>query len=195
MALGVTQTLPVDDKHNYDRKYLEDQIVFMLGGRVAEELVLKCTTTGAGNDLERVTELARKMVTDWGMSPKIGPLTFGKKDESVFLGKEFGTSKEISEKTAVLIDEEIMRIVKEAHKRATKIVSENKNALIRIAEALLKYEAIDASDIKTLIAGKKLDKKIEEHSGTLKEKRAQKKNTRRKDVNIQDNSAEGAASA
>ncbi len=196
MALGVTQTLPVDDKHNYSRDYLEDQIVFMLGGRVAEEIMLKSTTTGAGNDLERVTEIARKMVTDWGMSEKIGPLTFGKKDESVFLGKEFGHSKEISEKTAILIDDEIMKIVKKAHKRATDIVMKNKAALKRIAEALLKYEAIDAEDIQALIDGKKISKKVAVKP-KKEEKTGRRKTSRRKQGSTGDSSkkADGASPA
>jgi cell division protease FtsH len=169
MALGVTQTLPVDDKHNYDKKYLEDQIVFMLGGRVAEEIMLKATTTGAGNDFERVTEIARRMVTDWGMSEKLGPLTFGKKEESIFLGKELGMAKEISEKTAILIDEEITKIVKRNYKRAVDIITKNKKALKSIAEALLKYESLDAEDIKALIEGKEIKKRISPEKASRKE--------------------------
>jgi len=182
MALGVTQTLPETDKHNYNKNYLEDQLVFMLGGRVAEEIILGNTTTGAGNDLERVTELARKMVTDWGMSDKIGPLTFGKKDESVFLGRDIGVSKDISEKTAILIDEEIMKIVKRNYERAEKIVTKNKTALKRIAEALLKYESLNAKDIMNLIDGKEIKRSIASDDGPTKKKSQKKSPRRRKNI-------------
>ena len=118
MALGLTQQLPVDEKHNYSREYLADQIAILLGGRIAEEMCLGSITTGAGNDLERATELARKMVCEWGMSDAMGPLTFGKKEEQIFLGREIAQHQDYSEDTAVKIDQEVRRIVQENYTRA-----------------------------------------------------------------------------
>ena len=125
MALGVTQQLPIDDRYTYSEEYLLKALSILLGGRAAEEIALHHTTTGAGNDLERATDLARKMVTEWGMSEKLGPLTFGKKDEHIFLGKEISRHKDYSEKTAIDIDEEIKRIVLEAYSISKKILAEN----------------------------------------------------------------------
>ena len=111
MALGLTQQLPVDEKHNYSREYLDDQIAILLGGRIAEEITMSGMTTGAGNDLERATELARQMVCEWGMSEAMGPLTFGKKEEQIFLGREIAQHQDYSEDTALQIDQEVKRFV------------------------------------------------------------------------------------
>jgi cell division protease FtsH len=150
-ALGVTQQLPIDDRYTYSRDYLEKTLNVLLGGRAAEEIALHHMTTGAGNDLERATELARKMVTEWGMSEKLGPLTFGKKDEQIFLGREIAKHKDYSEKTAVDIDEEIKRIVTDAYERAKKILKDNYDLLDALAHALLERETIEGHDIDKLI--------------------------------------------
>ncbi|MBI5213649.1 MAG: ATP-dependent metallopeptidase FtsH/Yme1/Tma family protein [Nitrospirae bacterium] len=150
-ALGVTQQLPIDDRYTYSRDYLEKALNVLLGGRAAEEIALNHLTTGAGNDLERATDLARKMVTEWGMSEKLGPLTFGKKDEQIFLGREIAKHKDYSEKTAVDIDEEVKRIVTEAYERAKKILEDNTGLLGVIANALLERETIEGQEIDKLI--------------------------------------------
>ncbi len=150
-ALGVTQQLPIDDKYTYSQDYLMKALSILLGGRAAEELALKHTTTGAGNDLERATELARKMVTEWGMSEKLGPLTFGKKDEQIFLGREIARHKDYSEKTAIDIDEEVKRIVFEAYNAAKKLLTENQDFLDAFAKALLDKETMDGPEIDALI--------------------------------------------
>jgi len=150
-ALGVTMQLPTDDRHGYSKVYLYNQLAILLGGRVAEELVLKDMTTGAGNDLERATDLARKMVCEWGMSEKMGPLTFGKHNEQVFLGRELGSQRDFSEQIAMEIDEEVKRLVMENYERAKRLLTENMTSLKRLAEALLEKEVLDGSDIDTII--------------------------------------------
>jgi len=150
-ALGVTQQLPIDDKYTYSQDYLMKALSVLLGGRAAEEIALKHTTTGAGNDLERATELARKMVTEWGMSEKLGPLTFGKKDEQIFLGREIARHKDYSEKTAVDIDEEVKRIVIEAYNTSKNLLTENQDLLEAFAKALLEKETMDRAEIDSLI--------------------------------------------
>ncbi len=155
MALGVTMQLPVDDKHTYTRDYLQGQIAIMMGGRVAEELFLEHMTTGAGNDIEQATELARRMVCDYGMSA-LGPLTFGKKEEQIFLGREIAQHRDYSEDTAIKIDQEIKRIVDEGYETARNILGENAETLQRIALALLEREVLDALEIKLLIQNKPL---------------------------------------
>jgi cell division protease FtsH len=157
MALGVTMQLPIDDKHTYTGDYLQTQIAILMGGRCAEELFMKHMTTGAGNDIERATELARKMVCEWGMSD-LGPITFGKKEEQIFLGREIAQHRDFSEATAIKIDQEVRRIVDAGYKSATEILGGNREALTRIAEALLEREVLDASEIKLLIEGKELPK-------------------------------------
>lgn len=157
MALGVTQQLPEDDKHNYDRAYLNDQIAILLGGRLAEELTNGNVTTGAGNDLDRATDLARKMVCEWGMSEVIGPLTFGKKEEQVFLGRDISQSQDYSEGTATHIDEEVKRIVTDNYERAKKELEEHKKELVRIAEELLVREVLDGEQVKRIARGLPLD--------------------------------------
>ena len=150
-ALGVTQQLPIDDRYTYSKDYLMKALSILLGGRAAEEIALKHTTTGAGNDLERATELARKMVTEWGMSEKLGPLTFGKKDEQIFIGREIAKHKDYSEKTAVDIDEEVKRIVIEAYDLSKKLLTENQALLDALASALLEKETMDGAEIAALI--------------------------------------------
>ncbi len=156
MALGLTQQLPTDDRHNYTRDYLEGRIAVAMGGRIAEEMFLNTRTTGAGNDLEVATEIARKMVCEWGMSDNLGPLTFGKKDEQIFLGKELATHIDFSQSTAIVIDREITRIVTEGFEWAKKIIKDNEGPLRRIAEALLEREVLDADEVAALVKGEEL---------------------------------------
>ena len=158
MALGVTQQLPVDDRHTYPRAYLEGQLAIMMGGRLAEELFLGTMTTGAGNDIEQATDLARKMVCLFGMS-SLGPLTFGKQEEQIFLGREIAQHRDYSEHTAVAIDDEVRKFIMQGYERAKSILTENRNALVRIAEALLERESLDATEIKMLIAGQSLEER------------------------------------
>jgi len=150
MALGVTQQLPIDDRYTYSKEYLMKALSVLLGGRAAEEIALNHLTTGAGNDLERATNLARKMVTEWGMSEKLGPLTFGKKDEHIFLGKEIARHKDYSEKTAIDIDDEVKRIVIEAYDTSKKLVTENLDLLEALAKSLLEKETMDGAEIESL---------------------------------------------
>src|SRR6187549_217623 len=157
MALGVTMQLPVEDKHNYTREYLNDQIAILLGGRIAEEITMNGMTTGAGNDLERSTELARKMVCEWGMSDAMGPLTFGKKEEQIFLGREIAQHQDYSEDTAIRIDHEIKRFVTSNYERAKELIEAHKPALLRIAEELLSREVLDADQVRRIIAGHPLE--------------------------------------
>ncbi|HEY1272813.1 MAG TPA: ATP-dependent zinc metalloprotease FtsH, partial [Terriglobales bacterium] len=155
MALGVTMQLPIDDKHNYTKEYLDTNISILMGGRLAEEIFLNQMSTGAGNDIERATELARKMVCEWGMS-SLGPLTFGKKEEQIFLGREIAQHRDYSEDTAIKIDQEVRRLVDSGYNTAKGILGENKEALTRIANALLEREVLDANEIKMLVDGKDL---------------------------------------
>lgn len=157
MALGVTQQLPEADKHNYSREYLDDQISILLGGRIAEELTNENVTTGAGNDLDRATDLARKMVCEWGMSDAIGPLTFGKKEEQIFLGREIAQHQDYSEQTAICIDEEIKRVVMDNYKRSRSILEENRAILVQMAEELLIREVLDGEQVKRIVSGLPLD--------------------------------------
>ena len=158
MALGVTQQLPVDDRHTYPRTYLEGQLAIMMGGRLAEELFLDTMTTGAGNDIEQATELARKMVCQYGMS-KLGPLTFGRQEEQIFLGREISQHRDYSEETAESIDRQVHNFVIEGYERAKGILTDNKDALVRIAKALLERESLDAVEIQMLLDGEPLKEK------------------------------------
>ena len=151
LALGLTQQLPVDEKHSYPREYLLNNIMILLGGRAAEELVLKDFTTGAGNDIERATALARKMVCEWGMSDEMGPLSYGKKEEQIFLGREFATHKDYSEETAKKIDTEVSRIVTTAYENAKKILSDHMDLLNRIAAELLEKEVLNGAELDEMI--------------------------------------------
>src|ERR1700678_411878 len=155
MALGLTMQWPTDDGHNYYKNYLDTQTPILWGGRRAEELFLGHMSTGAGNDIERATELARKMVCEWGMSD-LGPLTFGKKEEQIFLGREIAQHRDYSEATAIQIDEEVKKMVSIGYATAKGILSENRETLIRIAKALIEREVLDASEIKILIDGQDL---------------------------------------
>ena len=155
-ALGVTMQMPVDDRHNYSRGYLETQVRILLGGRIAEEIILGEQTTGAGNDLERVTDLARRMVTEWGMSDLLGPLHFSTAGGEVFLGRDFAKHSEYSDDTARIIDEEIRRIIDEAYQEMTKLLGGQVDALHAIAKALLAREILNADDVAALAAGKSL---------------------------------------
>jgi len=150
-ALGVTMQLPTDDRHNFSKEFLYNTLAILMGGRVAEELVLKHITTGAGNDLERATDLARKMVCEWGMSERLGPLTFGKKDEEIFLGREIATRRDFSEQVALEIDDEIKRLVIENYERAKRMLTEHIGTLRALAEALLEKEVLDAPEIDKII--------------------------------------------
>jgi cell division protease FtsH len=160
-ALGVTMQLPEEDMYSYSREYMESRVTILLAGRIAEELFLESTTTGAANDLERVTDLARKMVCEWGMSEELGPLTFGKKEEQIFLGREIAQHQDYSERTAIKIDEEVKKIVLEGWSKAKRILEENKDALIQLAEALLEYETLNADEINRLMKGKEIREKVE----------------------------------
>ncbi len=153
-ALGLTQQLPTDEKHAYPSSYLLNNIAILLGGRAAEELILKDFTTGAGNDIERATEIARKMVCNWGMSAEMGPLTFGKNEEQVFLGREIATHKNYSEETAERIDNEISRIVTENYERAKKLLSDNIETLNRLSQMLLEKEVLNAEELDEIIGAK-----------------------------------------
>jgi cell division protease FtsH len=155
MALGVTMQLPIDDRHNYYKSYLETEIAIMMGGRIAEELFLNVMSTGAGNDIERATDLARKMVCEWGMSD-LGPLTFGKKEEQIFLGREIAQHRDYSEDTAIRIDEEVRKLVNNGYNTAKQILSENRDTLEKIAKALIEREVLDAHEIKILVDGQEL---------------------------------------
>jgi len=156
MALGVTMQLPEADRYSHTRDYLEGQIAIMMGGRIAEEVFLNHMTTGAANDIEKATELARRMVCEFGMSG-LGPITFGKKEEQIFLGREIAQHQDYSEDTAIKIDQEVNRIVTDQYTRARQIILENKDAMIRLAEALLERESLDGVQIRRLVAGLPLD--------------------------------------
>src|SRR5215510_4765585 len=151
MALGLTQQLPMDEKHTYPREYLLNNLVILFGGRVAEELVLEHMTTGAGNDIEKATDLARRMVCEWGMSEKLGPMTFGKKEEEIFLGRDFTQKVDYSENTAIEIDAEVRRIIQESYHRAKDLLKTNLRLLHKVAEMLLEKEVLDGSEIDAIV--------------------------------------------
>lgn len=158
-ALGLTSFLPIDEKHNYTKENCETLMAHMLGGRAAELIIFNHLSTGAGNDIERATELARKMVCEWGMSDSLGPVTFGKKSEEIFLGREISQHRDYSEQTAVLIDKEVRNIVEGAAKRAESLIRENVDVLHKLAEALLEREILDGTEVDSIIEGKKLPNK------------------------------------
>jgi len=155
-ALGVTTFIPIDEKHTYSKSYLLAMMTYALGGRAAELLIFDELTTGAGNDIERVTQIARKMVCEWGMSEKLGPIAYGSREEELFLGREITRHQEISEKTAQLIDEEIQNIVSSCMERAVKILRENIDTLHRLAKNLLEREILDNEEIDIIIRGEEL---------------------------------------
>jgi cell division protease FtsH len=152
MALGLTMQLPLDDKHCYNKEYLSAQLAILMGGRVAEEKFMHHITTGAGNDIERATDMARKMVCEWGMSD-LGPMSFGKKEEQIFLGREIAQHRDYSEATAIRIDEQVHNLVQSGYKKAKLIIDDKGEALVRIAEALLEREVLDGAEVKVLIDG------------------------------------------
>ncbi|MDZ4225084.1 MAG: ATP-dependent zinc metalloprotease FtsH, partial [bacterium] len=156
-ALGLTQQLPTDDRYTHNKKFCEDNIAILMGGRAAEELIFHQPTTGAGNDIERATELARKMVCEWGMSEAMGPLAFGRKEEAIFLGKEFSRHQDYSEDTARQIDTEIRKIVQTAFERAKGLLQGNLEMLKNLAEALLEFETLNSDQIDKILAGQKLE--------------------------------------
>ena len=158
MALGVTMQLPIDDKHTYTKEFLESQLAVLMGGRAAEEMFLHHLTTGAGNDIERATDLARQMVCEWGMSP-LGPLTFGKKEQQIFLGREIAQHRDFSEDTAIKIDAEVRTIIGKGYSQAHTIIDTHRDALERVAHALLDREVLDVNEINLLIEGKPLPEK------------------------------------
>ena len=164
MALGVTQQLPIDDRHNYNREYLRSQIAVMMGGRVAEELYLHKITTGAGNDLEQATDMARRMVCEWGMSETMGPLTFGKKEEQIFLGREIAQHQDYSESTASLIDKEVKRLVLEGYEKAREILSTHADELHRVARALLEFEVLGGDEVLRVMRGEEIAPQREKKS-------------------------------
>ena len=151
MALGLTQQLPMDEKHTYPREYLLTNLVILFGGRVAEELVLEHMTTGAENDIEKATDLARRMVCEWGMSEKLGPMTFGKKEGEIFLGRDFTQKVDYSENTAIEIDAEVRRIIQESYHRAKDLLKTNLRLLHQVAEKLLEKEVLDGSEIDAIV--------------------------------------------
>jgi cell division protease FtsH len=168
-ALGITHYLPMDEKHTYSKEYIETKIATLLGGRAAELLIFNKLTTGAGNDIERATELARKMVCEWGMSEKLGPLAYGKNEEEIFLGREITKQQNYSEKTAEQIDEEIKRIVKEGMDRALTILKENIEILHRLSKELLEREILDGEEIDKIIRGEELPPLKRENGESQKE--------------------------
>jgi cell division protease FtsH len=155
MSLGLTQYLPIDDRHSYYRDYLQARLAILMGGRVAEEIFLNQVSTGAGNDIERATDMARKMVCEWGMSD-LGPLTFGKKEEQIFLGREISQHRDYSEDTAIKIDQEVRKLVTAGYNTARQIVSDNRDILERIAKALIEREVLDAVELKMLVDNQQL---------------------------------------
>jgi len=159
MALGLTMQLPTDDKHSYTKEHLEGMLAVLMGGRTAEEMFLGHITTGAGNDIERATDIARNMVCEWGMS-ELGPLAFGKKEEAIFLGREIAQHRDFSEATAVDIDKEVKRIVNIAYESAKNIQNTHRDVLERIAQGLLEREVLDALEVRLLIEGKPLPEKV-----------------------------------
>src|SRR6266571_537440 len=160
MALGLTQQLPTEEKHNWSKEQLESRIAVCMGGRIAEELTFGQITTGAQNDIEQATEMARKMVCEWGMSETLGPLTYGKKEEAIFLGKEFNRHQDYSEATALKIDSEVKRIVSEHYERAMPILTEKRQFLLTVADGLLEHEVLDAEQVQEILAGQPMTVRV-----------------------------------
>jgi len=173
-ALGVTSYLPIDEKHNYSRTYLNSMLAQLLGGRAAEKIVFNQFTTGAGNDIERATEIARKMVCEWGMSDVLGPVTFGKKEEEIFLGREISQHRDYSESTAQVIDQDVRKIITEAQEIAEKLLNENIKMLHDLSMALLDYEILDGGQIEKIMKGQKLSPKKQKATTPEKKTKARK---------------------
>jgi cell division protease FtsH len=194
-ALGVTSYLPIDEKHTYSKEYLEAMITYALGGRAAEKLIFNHYTTGAGNDIEKASSIARKMVCEWGMSDKLGPLAYGAKEEEIFLGREIQKHRDYSEKTAIEIDDEIRKIVSSAFERAVKILSDNISLLHKLSAELLEREILDAEEIDRIIRGEELPpvqrnnhsepltEEVPEHVKKLMEQRSKQDTAPKDDAN------------
>jgi cell division protease FtsH len=174
-ALGLTQQLPVEDRLSLSKEFATNEIAILMGGRLAEEIVFNQKTTGAGNDIERATDLARRMVCEWGMSDRMGPLTFGRKEGEPFLGREMTGTKDYSEATAIDIDREVRELVTFNYDRAKKILNENIDSLKRISDALIEYETIDASDLDLLMADKPMTKSKPTSKSNSNQKPVEKK--------------------
>ena len=155
MALGVTMQLPIDDKHSYNKEYLETQLSILMAGRIAEELFMNHITTGAGNDIERATDLARKMVCEWGMS-ELGPISLGQKEEQIFLGREIAQHRDYSEATAIRIDDQVKMMVERGYSTAKKVIEDHRDALVTMAELLLEREVLDGAEVLQIVQGKTL---------------------------------------
>ena len=178
-ALGFTMQLPIDEKHGYTRNYVEGRLAILMGGRSAEMLIFNQMTTGAGNDIEQATQIARKMVTEWGMSDLLGPMTFGKKNEELFLGREIQSHRDYSEVTARMIDEEISRIVRYSQRMADKILQKDIDILHRLAQELLKYETIDADDLKKILKGNKLTRPLNGQDKPRNQRKPRRRRTKK----------------
>ena len=174
-ALGVTMQLPIDEKHGYSRGYIEGRLAILMGGRAAEELIFNELTTGAGNDIEQATKIARKMVCEWGMSDILGPMTFGKKNEEIFLGREIQSHRDYSEATARMIDEEVVRIVRKSQSTANQILKQNMGQLHNLAKALLEHETIDGEEVAAVMEGKQIKRSKNGAAQKLKKKRRRRK--------------------
>ncbi|MEA1881588.1 MAG: ATP-dependent zinc metalloprotease FtsH, partial [Candidatus Marinimicrobia bacterium] len=183
-ALGVTTQLPMDEQHTYRKDYIEGRLGVMMGGRAAEMLIFDEMTTGAGNDIEKATLIARKMVCEWGMSNAVGPMTFGKKNEEIFLGREIQSQRDYSEETAKMIDQEVVKIIRKAEKTAKTILSENIDVLHRMAEELLKHETLNRDDIEKILNGKAIRRSgngsPKKRKSTSRRKTKNKKSTKKK---------------
>ena len=173
-AMGVTMQLPLSEKHGYTRDYVEGRLAILMGGRSAEMLIFNQMTTGAGNDIEQATEISRKMVAEWGMSDLLGPMTFGKKNEEVFLGREIQSNRNYSEVTARMIDEEVSRIVREAQRASEEILRKDIELLHRIAKELLKYETVDSKDLGKILKGQRLTRRLNGSNNSRKKTKAKK---------------------
>ena len=191
-ALGVTMQLPMDEKHGYTRNFVEGRLAILMGGRSAEILIFDEMTTGAGNDIEQATQIARKMVTEWGMSDLLGPMTFGKKNEEVFLGREIQSSRDYSEVTARMIDEEISRIVRDSQRLADEILRKDIDVLHHLSKELLKYETLDSKDLEKILKGEKLTRPLNGNTNNSKVRRRQRRyktrNSSKIDTSIKKNS-------
>jgi len=167
-ALGLTQQLPLDDKHTYTKDYLSNNISILMGGRISEEIALNTQTTGASNDIERATDIARKMICEYGMSEKLGPLSFGKKEEEIFLGREIAQHRDYSEETARKIDQEVNNLVGESYKKTHKLISDNLNTLNKLAKALLEKETLNGNEIEEIVGKKKRKRQTRKTTGRRK---------------------------
>jgi cell division protease FtsH len=176
----VTSYLPIDEKHNYSKTYLQSMLAQLLGGRAAEKIVFNEFTTGAGNDIERATEIARKMVCEWGMSDVLGPVTFGKKEEEIFLGREISQHRDYSESTAQVIDQDVRKIITEAQEIAEKLLNNNIKLLHDLSKALLDHEILDGAQIEKVMKGQKLSPKNVKSETVEKKPRAKKAASRAK---------------